>query len=236
MMDVSKIMTELKKLGSEQTRKTFKRHGAPDTMFGVKVGDLKPFVKKLKGQQETALELYATGNSDAMYLAGLVADGSKMTKRQLEAWANGASWQMIAEYTVPGVTCESPFARELAMKWIKSKNESIASIGWTTYSGILATRDDKELDLAEIRSLLKQIENTIHDAPNRVRYTMNGFVISVGTYVSPLLKEAKSIAARIGNVTVDMGDTSCKVPVATDFIAKVESMGRVGKKRKTMKC
>ena len=37
-------------------------------------------------------------------------------------------------------------------------------------------------------------------------------------------------------VDVDMGDTACKVPNATDYIAKIESMNRVGKKRKTMKC
>ena len=37
-------------------------------------------------------------------------------------------------------------------------------------------------------------------------------------------------------VEVDMGETSCKVPLAQDMIAKIESMGRVGAKRKTMKC
>ncbi len=235
-MDVSKIMADLNKLGSEQTRKTFRRHGAPESMFGVKIGDLKPIVKKLKGQQDLALELYATGNSDAMYLAGLVADGSKMTKKQLETWANEATWHMIAEYTVPWVTCENPMARELALKWIKSKNESIVSSGWTTYSGIVATRDDEELDLAEIRSLLKQVEKSIHSAPNRIRYVMNGFVISVGTYVNDLLKDAKATAKTIGIVSIDMGDTSCKVPLAIEYIARIEKMGRVGKKRKTMKC
>lgn len=235
-MNVSGIMTELKKLGSEQTRRTLMRHGAPENIFGVKVGDLKPIAKKLKGQQETALELYATGNSDAMYLAGLVADGSKMTKKQLETWAKNADWHMISEYTVPWVACESPFARELALKWIKSKNETVASSGWNTYSGIVAMNDDKDLDLAEIRSLLKQVESGVNSAPNRVRYTMNGFVISVGTYVKDLLKDAKATAKKIGALSIDMGDTSCKVPLATDYIAKIEKMGRVGKKRKTMKC
>ncbi len=65
---------------------------------------------------------------------------------------------------------------------------------------------------------------------------MNGFVISVGTYVKPLLSAAKQTAKTIGVVSVDMGDTACKVPLATDYIKKVETMGRVGKKRKTAKC
>ena len=65
---------------------------------------------------------------------------------------------------------------------------------------------------------------------------MNGFVISVGTYVKPLLKDAKATAKKIGKVEVDMGDTSCKVPLATDYIAKVEKAKKTGKKRKTVKC
>ena len=84
MNTVTEVMAALKKLGSEQTRKTFARHGAPvDQMYGVKVGDLKSIVKKIKGNQKLAMELYATGNSDAMYLAGLVADGAAMSKKEL---------------------------------------------------------------------------------------------------------------------------------------------------------
>ncbi len=49
-----------------------------------------------------------------MYLAGLVADGSQMTKKQLNAWAESAAgMQMIAEYTVPWVAVENADGREL---------------------------------------------------------------------------------------------------------------------------
>ena len=65
---------------------------------------------------------------------------------------------------------------------------------------------------------------------------MNSFVVSVGCYVKPLLKQAKTTAKQIGTVTVDMGETACKVPLATAYIEKAEKMGRVGKKRKTMRC
>ena len=236
MNTVDQVLAELKKKGTEQTRKTFARHGAPSDTYGVKIADLKTIAKKIKGNQSLACELYETGNSDAMYLAGLVADGSQMSKKQLESWAKGATWHMQSEYTVPWVATESPHARELAMKWIKSKQESIASTGWCTYAGIIATRPDEELDLDEIEELLNHIAEHIHTAPNQVRYTMNAFVIAVGTYVKPLLRKAKQVAKTIGAVEVDMGDTSCKVPLATTYIGKVEAAGRVGKKRKTIKC
>ncbi len=65
---------------------------------------------------------------------------------------------------------------------------------------------------------------------------MNGFVISVGGYVKPLSAKAKSTAKKIGKVSVEMGETACKVPLAIDYIAKMESTGRAFKKRKTIKC
>ena len=235
-MLVEQVLDELRKKGSAQTRATLARHGAPNDLFGVKIGDLKTIAKKIKGDQALAYQLYATGNADAMYLAGMVADGAQMTRNQLEAWAAGATWHMLSEYTVPGVAVESQYARELALKWIRSKKESIASGGWCTYAGIVATRADDELDMAEIEGLLDQIVERIESAPNKVRYTMNGFVIAVGAYVKPLLKQAKKVAKKIGVVEVDMGDTSCKVPHAASYIEKIEKAGRVGKKRKSIKC
>ena len=143
---------------------------------------------------------------------------------------------MIAEYAVPWVATESKHARDLAIKWIRSRNESVASAGWCTYSGIVAARPDDELDLKEIEALLEEVEHEIETAQNRVRYTMNGFVISVGCYVKPLNRKAKALARRLGKVEVDLGETACKVPLAAQYIEKVEKMGRLGKKRKTIKC
>jgi 3-methyladenine DNA glycosylase AlkD len=238
MSSVTSIMAELKAKGSEQTRKIYARHGmAGVPMFGVSMADLKGIAKKIKGQQALACELYATGNLDAMYLAGLVADGSQMSEKQVNEWAEGAAnMQMVAEYTVPWVAVENPHARELALKWIASKKEHVASCGWCTYSGIVATQADEALDLAEIEGLLSRVAKGTKGAQNRVRYTMNGFVIAVGTYVKPLLKKAKAAAREIGAVSVDMGDTACNVPLATAYIEKMEAAGRLGKKRKTIRC
>lgn len=236
MQTLGDVMAELKRKGSDKTRKTFARHGITGNVFGVLVADLKLIAKKIKGDQALACQLYDTGNYDAMYLAGIVADGSQMSKKQLESWAKKSAWAAICGYTVPGVVCQSPHARDLAIKWIDSKNESIATIGWNTYAGIVATQPDDQLDLKQIQALLDRVVKQIDRAPNRVCYTMNGFVISVGAYVKPLLKQAKAAARKLGKVHVDMGDTACKVPLATQYIEKIEKMGRVGKKRKTMKC
>jgi 3-methyladenine DNA glycosylase AlkD len=236
MMTVDSVMSELKKKGSEKTRKIYARHGmVTDKMFGVSVADLKAIAKKIKGRQALACELFATGNVDAMYLAGMIADGSQMSRKQLNEWAESASpLRMIAEYTVPWVAVENAEARELAMEWIKSKKAGAS--GWCTYSGMLATKPDEELDLQEIEKLLGTLAADINSAQDRERSAMNAFVIAVGAYVRPLLKKAKATARQIGEVSVDVGDTSCKVPLASAYIEKIENAGRVGKKRKTIRC
>ncbi len=237
MNTVVKVMAELKKKGNAERIKVYVNHGASaDKMFGVSVADMQVIAKKIKGRQELAYDLFETDNSDAMYLAAMVADGSQMTKKRLDAWAKNANWLMISEYAVPRVATESQFARELAVEWINSKKEAVASCGWNTYAGHVTVTPDEELDMAEIKELLKRIEKRIDDAPNRVKYTMNGFVIAVGSYVLPLAKQAKSTAAKLGKVDVELGGTSCKVPLASDYIEKMERSGRGGKKRKTIKC
>jgi transposase len=100
----------------------------------------------------------------------------------------------------------------------------------------VATQDDATLDLPEIEELLRRVVQGIGQAPNRVRKTMNGFLIAVGTHVQPLLAQAKKSAQDIGPVAVDVGDTACKVPDAIAYIEKAEKAGTVGEKRKTLRC
>ncbi|VTU00588.1 dna alkylation repair protein : Uncharacterized protein OS=Brevibacillus agri BAB-2500 GN=D478_22728 PE=4 SV=1: DNA_alkylation [Gemmataceae bacterium] len=235
-MTAQEVLAELKALGSEQTKKTLMRHGAREPFFGVKVGDLKAIQKRVKTDHALALELYDTGNSDAMYLAGLIADPQKATKAQLRKWAKGAYWYMLSCFTVPWVAAESAHGRELALEWMNSKAEQTAAAGWSTYSSLLAITPDDELDLPEVEALLARVAAGIGTAPNRVKYCMVMFVVAVGSYAAPLLAKAKATASAIGKVEVDAGDTDCKVPDAREYIAKVEKAGRVGKKRKTAAC
>ena len=235
-MQVQQVMAQLKKLGNEQTRKTFRRHGADKDLFGVKIQDLKSIQKKIKCDHNLALQLYDTGNSDAMYLAALICDPGQMTTADLDRWAQQAPWYMISEYAVAWAAAESPHGWKIALRWIKSKEPQVACAGWSTLSSLVSILPDEDLDLGKLTKLLDQVARQIHKAPNRVRYVMNGFVISAGSYVVPLFDKAHEVAEAIGTVEVDVGDTSCKVPLATDYLAKIKKMGRLGKKRKTAFC
>ncbi len=231
-MTFDEIMSFLKTHENPQGKKVLIRHGAREPFYCVRIADLKIVVKQVKKDYELSKRLYATGNSDAMYLAGLIADETRMNESDLQDWVEGAYWYMLSEYTVSGVAAETPFGIKLAKKWMKSKDEMTACAGWATYSAAISIKPDTELDLAEIDELLDQVERSIHTAPNRVRYDMNNFIISVGIYISELSEKARRIANSVGKVSVDVGNTACAVPYAPDYIAKALGKGKLGKKRK----
>jgi 3-methyladenine DNA glycosylase AlkD len=235
-MTRDEVMKELEKFGGEQTKKVLVRHGAREPFFGVKVADLKKIVKKTGKDHGLSLALYATGNSDAMYLAGLIADETKITMEQLNDWVRKAYWYMLSEYTVAWVAAESPYGWELGLEWIDSGEEMIASAGWATLSSHLAIAPDEKLDKKKLGELLARVEKEIHTAPNRVRYTMNGFVIALGSHVPDLTGSSVRAGKNIGKVHVDMGGTACKVPLATEYIKKMENKGYIGRKKKVARC
>jgi 3-methyladenine DNA glycosylase AlkD len=233
-MTAKEIISEMTPLASDSYKKILSNHGVKEPCLGVKIGDLKKIQKRIKKNYQLALDLYDTGIYDAMYLAGMIADDARMTKKDLQRWADRAYGAALG-VTVSSVAAASPVGYELAMEWIESKKECVAEAGWLTLSSIISTRDDAELDVAELKRLLQRVQKTIHQAPNMVRYVMNSFVISVGSYVPALTDLALEIGEKIGPVDVDMGNTACEVPFAPDYIRKVQKRGTLGKKRKSAK-
>lgn len=236
-MTAQQILKEMKPLGRESYKKLmFKNYGVQEPCFGVPISELKKFQKRIKKDYQLALDLYDTGNYDAMYLAGLIADDSRMTKKDLQRWVEKAYAGSLPGSTVPWVAAGSPHGHEIALAWIESPQPLIASAGWATLSNLVALKQDTELDLAELKRLLQRVQKTIHTSPDLVRYQMNMFVIAVGGYVQPLTDLALQVAGKIGTVTADLGNNDCQVLSATDYIQKMQKQGAIGKKRKTVKC
>ncbi|HUR10470.1 MAG TPA: DNA alkylation repair protein [Flavitalea sp.] len=235
-MTAKEILAHLKSLENESVKKLLLKHGAREPFYGVKIEELKKIQKKIKKDYQLSKDLYATGVSEAMYLAGLIADETKMTKQDLQLWVKDADWAMLSEFTVPWVAAESKYGYELGIEWIDSDNENIAAAGWSTFSSLVKIKEDSELDIATFKKLLKRVQNDIHNSPNRVRLAMNGFVIAVGSYFLPLYEEALKVGEKNGIIKVNMDGTACKVPMASEYIKKVVSKGNHGKKRKTARC
>ena len=237
MATVNDVLEELREMGSESVKRMLmKNHGVKEPCFGVKIGDMQKIRKRVKQDHELALALYDTGNYDAMYLAGYLTDDARMTKADLQRWADAAYGASLPGTTVPWVASGGPHGPAMALKWIDEKKPNVAVAGWSTLSCLVALKDDADLDLAELTALIERVKQSIHTAPDAVKYAMNGFLISAGSYVKPLMEIAIQIGEEVGRVEADLGNNSCEFFYAPDYIRKVQARGAIGKKRKTMRC
>ncbi|RXZ78654.1 DNA alkylation repair protein [Paenibacillaceae bacterium] len=235
-MDLETVMQELEALGKERTKKIYQANGAHEPLFGVATGGMKPIFRKIKLNQPLAEQLYATGNYDAMYFAGVIADPKAMTEADFERWIDGAYFYMLSDFVVAVTLAETDIAQEVADKWIESDIELKMSAGWNCYCWLLGNRSDSEFSEVKLAAMLELVKNTIHDAPERTKYAMNNFIFTVGVSYRPLHDKAVEIAKEVGPVEVNRGTAKSKFLNASVNIQKAIDKGRIGFKRKHVRC
>jgi 3-methyladenine DNA glycosylase AlkD len=235
-MDFEMVMQELETLGKERIKKTYISNGAHEPLFGVATGAMKPQAKQIKINQPLADQLYATGNYDAMYFAGIIADPMAMTEADFDRWMDGAYFYMLSDYVVAVTLAESHLAQVVADKWIASGEELRMSAGWSCYCWLLGNRPDTEFSESKIASMLEQVENTIHDSPDRTKSAMNNFMYTVAISYIPLHDKAVETAKAVGPVEMKRGKKKSSILQASINIQKEIDRGKLGFKRKYVRC
>jgi len=223
-MTYKDLMQELKSFGTEQTRKTLKRHGVQDELYGVSYAHFGALKKKIKVDHELAQQLWKSGVHDARILATMIADPAQGSP-VVDDWAKDVSSYVITDALATFAAQNSPDPKKIE-KWMKSKDEWIGCFGWSLFARL--ARTDGPFSDEALEQYLDTIERDIHQAKNRVRHSMNSAVISIGVRNEKLQKKALAAAARIGKVEVDHGDTDCKTPDAAAYIRK--TVARAAKK------
>lgn len=230
------VMQELESLGKERTKKIYLSNGAHEPLFGVATGQMKPIFKKTKINQPLAEELYATGNYDAMYFAGIIADPNAMTADDYDRWMDAAYFYMLSDYVVAVTLSESDIAQEVADKWIASGKELRMSGGWSCYCWLLGNRPDSEFAEDKISGMLDMVKNRIHDAPERTKFAMNNFIYTVAVSYKPLHDLAVETAKAVGPVEVNKDKAKSKFLNASENIQKAVDKGQIGFKRRHVRC
>jgi 3-methyladenine DNA glycosylase AlkD len=235
-MDFEMVMQELEALGKERSKKMYMSNGAKEPLFGVATGAMKPIAKKIKINQSLAEELYATGNYDAMYFAGIIADPKAMTVSDFDRWIDSAYFYMLSDYVVAVTLAESDLAQEISDQWIASGEELRMSAGWSCYCWLLGNRKDVEFAESKISSMLDLVKKTIHDSPERTKSAMNTFLYTVGISYLPLHEKAVETAKEVGTVEIKRDNKVSSFVNAYDTIQKEVGKGRIGFKRKYVRC
>jgi 3-methyladenine DNA glycosylase AlkD len=235
-MDFETVMQELEALSTERLKKMYIGNGAQEPLFGVATGKMKPIAKKIKIDQPLAEQLYATGNYDAMYFAGIIADPMAMTEADFDRWIDGAYFYMLSDYVVAVTLAEADIAQVVADKWIASGEELRMSAGWSCYCWLLGNRPDSEFSASKLASMLDQVEKTIHDSPDRTKSAMNNFIYTVAISYLPLHEKAIETAKAVGPVEMNRGKKKTSILLASENIQKELDRGRLGFKRKYVRC
>lgn len=235
-MNLDLVMQELEALGKDRMKKMYISNGAHEPLYGVATGAMKPIAKNLKLNQPLAEELYATGNYDAMYFAGIIADPKAMTEADYDRWMDAAYFYMLSDYVVAVTLSESDIAQEVADKWIASGEELRMSAGWSCYCWLLGNRSDVEFSESKISNMLDIVKNIIHDSPERTKSAMNNFLSTVGISYLPLHEKAIETAKTVGIVAVKRDKKKSSILNAYESIQKEVDRGKIGFKRKYVRC
>jgi 3-methyladenine DNA glycosylase AlkD len=236
IMDFENVMQELEALGKERLKKMYIGNGAHEPLFGVATGAMKPLKKIIKKNQPLAEQLYATGNYDAMYFAGVIADPKAMTEDDFERWMDGAYFYMLSDYAVAVTLAETDIAQAVADKWIASGEELRMSAGWSCYCWLLGSRKDHEFSESKLAGMLDQVEKNIHEAPERTKSAMNNFIYTVGVSFLPLHEKAVETAKAVGPVEMKRDKKTSSILNASENIQKEVARGKIGFKRKYVRC
>lgn len=222
MLSVDEVLKTLESLGSEQARKTYKRHGAKEPLYGVSYADQGKLAKKFKTNHSLAQALWASQNHDARILALKLADPKQATDALLEEWIADLNNYLTTD-------AFSEFVGNLAIAhakmdvWMHTPNEWISTVGWN----VLRSRAmyDQTLPDAYFEPYIRAITRDIHASQslNRTRHVMNNALIAIGMRNAALEQKAIDAAAQIGKVIVDHGETNCKTPDAAAYIRKANA-------------
>ena len=210
-MGLRQTLAELRKLGTAQNVKIYRRHGAPGAVFGVSFGNLNKLARQVGTDGRLADALWQTGNFDAMNLAALIADPEALTSRDLDHWVRAADCYPVADTFVSRLVIRTPHAAAKARVWSGRRAEFTRRCGFH-----LARRlaEAGEQDDAFFLPLLVRIERETRGSPNRARESMNTALIAIGQRGGRLRREARRIAKALGPITIEHGETSCKTPDA----------------------
>ncbi len=229
-------MQELEAIGKERMKKLYISNGAHEPVFGVATGEMKPIAKKIRKNQALAEELYATGNYDAMYFAGVIAEPQAMTEADFERWIDQAYFYMLSDFVVAVTLSETDIAQEVSDKWIASGDDLRMSAGWSCYCWLLGSRPDTEFAESKLAEMLDKVKDAIHDAPLRTKSSMNNFLYTVAVSFKPLHEKAVEAAREVGPVEFKKDNAKSKLLNASDMIQKAIDRGGIGFKRKYVRC
>lgn len=216
-MTYEEIKGELKALGNEKWRQIYSKFGEGEDHYGVKMGDLRVLAKKIKPDQDLAAKLWDCGNVDAMLLSTLIVKPKSLSLIDLEQMVGKITYSHVADWFGSYVLKLHPDREFLRTKWMDSKHEWTARMGWS----LTAERVVKSPEGLDLKGLLDRLETEMGQAPANVQWTMNYVLAEIGINNPDLRPRAIQIGEKIGAFRDYPVSKGCTSPYAPIWIAEM---------------
>lgn len=191
---VEEVLRSLEQHGDPKVRAMNARHGAPENQFGVRMGDIRTVAKSIKTNHELGLQLWATGNLEAMLLTTLIVRPKQLSEAELERMTAAVSCPQLADWLTSYVIKQHPDKEALRRRWMESSHPWLARAGWS----LTAERIVKDPDGLDPKALLDRIEREAGSAPEPTQWTMNFCLAEIGIRFADLRERAIEIGEKLG--------------------------------------
>ncbi|MEU3768426.1 DNA alkylation repair protein [Amycolatopsis keratiniphila] len=210
----AEVLAELAALEDPRARQVNEKHGDD---HGVNLGKLRALAKRLKTQQELALELWATDDTAAKLLALLICRPKAFGRDDLDRMVREARTPKVHDWLVNYVVKKNPHAEELRLAWFADPDPVVASAGWA----LTTERVAKKPEGLDLGGLLDVIEAKMKTAPDRLQWAMNHCLAQIGIEHAEHRARAIGIGERLEVLKDYPTPPNCTSPFAPVWIAEM---------------
>lgn len=195
-MEIAEVIRMLRQVSKPEYLAGMSRYGIKtDRAFGIKLPDIRAIAKIIGKNHSLALELWATGYHEALFLAAFIDNPKEVTEKQLEDWVRDfESWD-ICDQTCGNLFDQTPFAFGKAVEWSSAGEEFVKRAAFAMMAALAVHA--KKIPDNEFLNFLPIIERESDDDRNFVKKAVNWALRQIGKRSQFLHKEALKTAYRI---------------------------------------
>jgi len=198
--------------GHPRVRELNSRNGAPENQFGVKMGDIRAIARTIRIDHDLGLQLWQSGNVDAMLLATLILRPRLLADDEVEGMVASTPYTHLADWLMTNVVKQHPGKEPLRLRWMGSEHPMLARAGWS----LTAERVIKNAGGLDVEALVDRLEREMGSAPEPAQWTMNYCLAEIGIRFVEHRERAVAIGERLGlyrDYPVSKGCTSPFAPI-----------------------
>jgi 3-methyladenine DNA glycosylase AlkD len=194
--EVQSVVSWLERHGTKANREGMARYAIPsDKAFGISVGNLRQYAKRLGKNHELAAGLWITGWYEARMLAAFVDDPARVTPAQMDRWCKDFDSWAICDTVCFHLFDRTPHAWGKVKQWSRRNDEFVKRAAFALLASLTAHDKDAE-DTRFVEGLLL-VERAATDERNFVKKSVNWALRSIGKRSRALNTAAVGVARRL---------------------------------------